>query len=113
MRNNMPPKEHKINLPDGFGTLTIYNYSRTLEDMKNEYEAKEPYIPRIGDTVQLQGKIREIHNFNFCTVEVQEKYELVLKASSLTLISRASRTLTKAEAEKMLSEKLGEEVSIE
>ena len=71
------------------------------------------YIPRLGDKVRLEGKIRKIHAFNFCTVEVQEKYELTLKTSSLTLISRAPRTLTKAEAEKMLSEKLGEEITIE
>lgn len=71
------------------------------------------YIPRLGDKVRLEGKIRKIHAFNFCTVEVQEKYELTLKTSSLALISRAPRTLTKAEAEKMLSEKLGEEITIE
>ena len=71
------------------------------------------YIPRVGDKVRLEGKICKIHAFNLCTVEVQEKYELTLKTSSLTLISRAPRTLTKAEAEKMLSEKLGEDITIE
>lgn len=70
------------------------------------------YVPRVGDKVRLEGKIRKIHAFNLCTIEVQEKYELTLKTSSLTLISRPPRTITKAEAEKMLSEHLNESITI-
>ena len=88
------------------------SYLAYLEEEDDE-EVKKEYVPRVGDKVRLEGKISETHDLNFCTVEVQEKYGLVLKASSLTLISRAPRTLTKAEAEKLLSEKLGEDVVVE
>lgn len=76
----------------------------------------KPYEPRLGDKVRKDGVITGVCGNGGCAVGFSDDTEVWFgpkETSDLTLISRASRTLTKAEAEKMLSEKLGEEVSIE
>jgi len=78
--------------------------------------SKKPYAPRLGDKVRKEGVITCVSENGGCAVGFCDDIEVWFgpeETSNLTLISRASRTLTKAEAEKMLSEKLGEEVSIE
>lgn len=78
------------------------------------------YIPRLGDKVRLEGIVRAIDEDGDATIRMAPNSNSginILVFSSdfqqLTLISRPPRTLTKAEAEKMLSEKLGEEITIE
>jgi len=74
------------------------------------------YIPRLGDKVRKDGVITSVCGNGGCAVGFSDDTEVWFdpkETSDLTLISRAPRTLTKAEAEKMLSEKLGEEITIE
>jgi len=88
-------------------------------DEEDDVEKKE-YVPRVGDRVSVEAVVKSIDvddnsfmlDFPISVVHAWAWWP-VKDADNLTLISRASRTLTKAEAEKMLSEKLGEEVSIE
>lgn len=85
------------------------------------YPTVKPYVPRVGDKVAMNGEVVKPFDENgvasvrfvtghggSLTMQVDAK---ALK--TFTLISRPPRTLAKAEAEKMLSEKLGEEITIE
>jgi len=76
----------------------------------------KPYEPRLGDKVRKDGVITGVCGNGGCAVGFSDDTEVWFgpkETSDLTLISRPPRTLTKAEAEKMLSEKLGEDVTIE
>lgn len=73
------------------------------------------YIPRLGDKVRKDGVITSVCGNGGCAVGFSDDTEVWFdpkETSDLTLISRASRTLTKAEAEKMLSEHLNESITI-
>lgn len=77
-------------------------------------EEPEPYQPRVGDRVSVEVTVVELES-----EMVWLRGHGVLmgvdrsEVSCLTLLSRKTRTLTKAEAEALLTEKLGESVRIE
>lgn len=75
----------------------------------------KPYEPRLGDKVRKDGVITSVCGNGGCAVGFSDDTEVWFdpkETSDLTLISRAPRTLTKAEAEKMLSEHLNESITI-
>jgi len=78
------------------------------------------YIPRVGDRVYVEAIVEKIDKDDETlrldipsSISHAWAWWPLAHAGKLTLISRAPRTLTKAEAEKMLSEKLGEDITIE
>jgi len=94
-------------------------------DEEDDVEEKE-YAPRKGDKIRLEYEVVSTfyHNPLFdervVDIELDKDTSYSIRESAFTkhatLVSRAprfARTLTKEEAEKLLSEKLGEEVSIE
>lgn len=82
--------------------------------------AKEAYEPRVGDSVLIELEITKAKYQGGCMcIPVYDKgtMEAFWVASecfeNAKLLSRKTRTLTKAEAEALLTEKLGESVRIE
>lgn len=79
---------------------------------------EEAYEPRVGDRVWLKGVIVQTIDDSRTWVQVDTgngcKHTFdIFDGSVLELLSRKTRTLTKAEAEALLTEKLGESVRIE
>lgn len=78
-------------------------------------ERPAPYQPRVGDRVSVEGTVVELES----EIIWLRGHGVLMgvdrsEASCLTLLSRKPpRTLTKAEAEALLTEKLGESVEIE
>lgn len=78
-------------------------------------EAKpEPYQPRVGDRVSVEVTVVELES----EIVWLRGHGVLMgvdrsEVSCLTLLSRKTRTLTKAEAEALLTEKLGEQIIIE
>ncbi len=80
-------------------------------------EEPEPYQPRVGDRVKLEGTVRSVGAGYFSVLFDGSRETCVLEDDEYlytTLLSRKPpRTLTKAEAEALLTEKLGEQITIE
>lgn len=80
-------------------------------------EKKEPYVPRVGDRVSLEGEVTKVYPGARARIVFKGANNGIvmheLEVKNATLLSRAPRTLTKYEAEKLLKEKLGEDVTIE
>ena len=76
----------------------------------------EAYKPRVGDRVSLEGEITE-SNGDDIFIRLDGGYGVRMytqkEHTRLKLLSRKTRTLTRAEAEALLTEKLGESVRIE
>jgi hypothetical protein len=77
------------------------------------------YIPRVGDRVYVEAIVEKIDKDDETlrldipsSISHAWAWWPLAHAGKLTLISRAPRTLTKAEAEKMLSEHLNESITI-
>jgi len=77
------------------------------------------YVPRVGDRIRLEGVVRAIDEDGDATIRMAPNSNSgvnILVFSSdfqqLTLVSRASRTLTKAEAERILVKHLNESITI-
>ena len=80
-------------------------------------EEEEEYVPRAGDKVRLEGEIviDQCGTWIKCPLRNNGEHNSWLIQdipASLTLISRAPRTLTKAEATKLLEEHLNESITI-
>ena len=76
----------------------------------------EPYQPRIGDRVSLEGEIIKKYTDGTLHVEVNNTIVVVMtktEYSKMKLLSRKTRRLTKEEAERLLCEKLNEQITIE
>lgn len=84
-------------------------------------EEQEAYKPMVGDRVQMEGCIRSVSVtpglwFSVVFNGAPDEDRCVFEDDEIKhvkLLSRKTRTLTKAEAEAMLTEKLGESVVIE
>lgn len=80
-------------------------------------EKKEPYVPRVGDRIQIEGVVNGVsYSDDFIIIFDGDKFPCITPKEVVEraiLISRAPRILTKSEAEKLLKEKLGEDVTIE
>lgn len=102
------------------GDETVALYGKRHEDGSVEITKtvrglplETPYEPRVGDRVSVECVVKEVNTgAEFCTVVI-ENSPLIFNTSSLSLVSRKTRTLTKAEAEALLTGKLGESVRIE
>ena len=79
----------------------------------------EPYQPRIGDRVSLEGEVMEVEEGGRLTVHLLPSagelyvYPIDVANGVLKLLSRKTRRLTKEEAERLLCEKLNEQITIE
>lgn len=82
----------------------------------------EPYKPMVGDRVRMEGRINGVSitpgswfsvEFDGCGNPIEPVVFEDDEIKHVKLLSRKTRTLTKAEAEAMLTEKLGESVKIE
>lgn len=79
----------------------------------------EAYEPRVGDRVSCEGEVLGVHiespeNGTITRLKIKGCLDgTYVLAENLSLLSRKTRTLTKAEAEALLTEKLGESVEIE
>ena len=132
-------EEDEIFFAEGVSNIEVYD---TPKDMLHAFSQKvlsdptvsevtiavgkqidKPYVPRVGDRVSVEAVVKAIDTndetfmleFPLGVTHAWAWWPLK-DADKITLISRAPRflrTLTKAEAEKMLSEKLGEEITIE
>lgn len=90
------------------------------DDVADPVHEEEAYQPRVGDRVSLEAEIVSVYatdrprcdvklllpNITLITVPVED-------LARAKLLFRAPRTLTKSEAEALLTEKLGESVRIE
>lgn len=117
-----PRAEDRVRLEEDEKTDYHKNMQNYYDNKVAEYlaDTPKPYVPRVGDRVRLEGVVRAIDKDGDATIRMAPNSNSginILVFSSdfqqLTLISRAPRTIAKAEAEKMLSEKLGEDVTIE
>lgn len=91
----------------------IQSSDKVQQGVAEPAREEEAYGPRVGDRVSLDGVVVELHRDGIVCVEVDGTVLHAVDARKLTLLSRAPRTLTKAEAEVLLTEKLGESVRIE
>ncbi len=88
------------------------NLLPTKKEMEKWLE--DSYEPRVGDRVSVEGTVVELES----EIIWLRGHGVLMgvdrsEASCLTLLSRKTRKLTKAEAEALLTEKLGESVEIE
>ena len=92
---------------------------RLQELCQGDTHKTEPYQPRVGDRVALEGEVVEIEEERRLIVKLQPDageiyvYPKQVANGVLKLLSRKTRKLTKEEAERLLSEKLNEQVTIE
>lgn len=79
-------------------------------------EPETPYVPRVGDRVSLEGVVKKIDSEDLINVDISGTFTWYdkneLEKANVKLLSRAPRTLTRSEAEALLKEKLGEDVTI-
>lgn len=97
------------------GTVEV---TRSIEGLP--LSSQEPYQPRVGDRVALEGEVVEIEEERRLIVKLQPNageiyvYPKQVENGVLKLLSRKpTRKLTKEEAERLLCEKLNEQVTIE
>lgn len=84
-------------------------------------EPETPYVPRVGDRVSVEGVVRTVSEGDGFAIpgvfisfdDSQTVFLRTGNMASVKFISRGPRTLTKSEAEALLKEKLGEDVTIE
>lgn len=111
---------HK-SLQDWYGHAVaewLVNYTKN----KGAINEEKNYTPRVGDKVRLEGVVASefgphpLFDEDCIEVRLNGKSTYSIRESDFdecaTLISRAPRKLTKEEATKLLSEKLGESVEI-
>lgn len=110
--NSCSPKFKRLS--DNLGAFEILSNLAYADEPE---EKKEPYVPRVGDRVSVEGTVTSVHDIAFCvSLDGCVKEQVTLgnfALRSTKLLSRTSRTLTKSEAEALLKEKLGEDVTIE
>lgn len=104
---------------DGAEDCCLWSRLAYADDVAEPVRVEEAYEPRVGDRVSLEGDVVEIEEGRRVIVKLQPDageiyvYPKDVENGVLKLLSRKTRTLTKAEAETLLTEKLGESVRIE
>ena len=104
---------------DGCNRVYSVCWHRLAYAFVHAHEEPEPYEPRVGDRVALEGEVVEVEEGGRLTVKLLPSageiylYPIDVANGVLKLLSRKARKLTKEEAERLLSEKLSEQVMIE
>lgn len=109
---------------DGCDRVYSVCWHRLAYAFVHAHEEPEPYVPKVGDRVVLEAIVTESFHEHplfadqVVTIQFQEEatYHVekdVFYSANPKPLSRETRKLTKEEAERLLSEKLGESVTIE